>query len=485
MKNIFKNTLGTLAIALTLFSCQQKTVAPPTAVGPVPDERQLAWHDMEMNAFIHFTINSFTDKEWGYGDESPELFNPSEFNAEQWVSTLKDAGFKGVILTCKHHDGFCLWPTAYTDHNISKSPFMDGKGDIVKAVSDACHKFGLKFGIYMSPWDRNRADYGQPPYVEYYRNQLKELFTNYGPVFEMWFDGANGGDGYYGGANEMRKIDRRTYYDWPTTLKMVHEIQPEVLFFSDGGPDLRWVGNEQGHVNTTNWNTITTDTLYAGKFGIEDLLGTGSPEGKEWCPAEVNTSIRPGWFYHKSEDEKVKTPEELFTIYMQSVGRGSTLLLNIPPDQRGLFHENDVASLQGFHKLLQERFGNNLAKGAQAVASETRGEAAEYAAANVLDGDAETYWATNDSTTAASIEMELPEAKEINYVQIDEYIKLGQRVKAFNVEVLVDDAWVKVAEETTIGYKRILAIDPVTTSKVKINIEDAKACPVISNVSLY
>jgi len=438
-----------------------------------------------MNAFIHFTINTFTDKEWGYGDESPELFNPTNFDAEQWVSVLKEAGFKGVILTCKHHDGFCLWPTAYTDHNISNSPFLDGKGDIVKAVSDACHKFGLKFGIYMSPWDRNRADYGEPSYVEYYRNQLKELFTNYGPVFEMWFDGANGGDGYYGGANEMRKIDRQTYYDWPTTLKMVHEIQPQVLFFSDGGPDLRWVGNEQGHVNTTNWNTITTDTLYAGKSGIEDLLGTGSPDGKEWCPAEVNTSIRPGWFYHTSEDDKVKSPEVLFKLYMESVGRGSTLLLNIPPDRRGLFHENDVASLQGFHKLLQERFGNNLAKGAQAVASETRGEATEYAAANVLDGDVETYWATNDSTKAASIEVELPEAKEINYVQIDEYIKLGQRIKAFNVEVLVDDAWVKVAEETTIGYKRILAIDPVTTSKVKINIEDAKACPLISNVSLY
>jgi alpha-L-fucosidase len=485
MKNKIFNSITYLTIVLALLSCRQKTVAPPTAVGPVPDERQMAWHNMELNAFIHFTINTYTDKEWGYGNESPELFNPTDFDAEQWVSVLKDAGFKGVILTCKHHDGFCLWPSAYTDHDIAQSPFMDGKGDIVKAVSDACHKFGLKFGIYMSPWDRNRADYGKPSYITYYRNQLKELFTNYGPVFEMWFDGANGGDGYYGGADEKREIDRKTYYDWPTTLNMVHKIQPEVLFFSDGGPDLRWVGNEEGHVNTTNWNTITTDTLYAGKAGISDLLGTGSGDGKEWVPAEVDISIRPGWFYHESENDKVKTPEELFRIYMTSVGRGSTLLLNVPPDKRGQFHRNDVESLMGFHRLLQERFGNNLAKGATITASETRGNAAEYAASNVADDNAETYWATNDSTTTASIEVELTGPKEINYVQIGEYIRLGQRVKKFNIEAEVDGAWKELATGTTIGYKRILAIDPVTTSKVRINIEAAKACPVISTVSLY
>ncbi|PTN03804.1 alpha-L-fucosidase [Mangrovibacterium marinum] len=485
MNTTFKNSISILALAFALLSCQHKTVAPPTAVGPVPDERQLAWHEMELNAFIHFTINTYTGKEWGYGNESPALLHPTEFDAEQWVSTLKDTGFKGVILTCKHHDGFCLWPSEYTDHDIAQSPFQDGKGDIVKAVSDACHKFGLKFGVYMSPWDRNRADYGQPSYVEYYRNQLKELFTNYGPVFEMWFDGANGGDGYYGGANEMRKIDRKSYYDWPATLEMVHKIQPEVLFFSDGGPDLRWVGNEEGRVNPTNWNTITADTLYAGKAGISGLLETGAENGADWVPAEVDISIRPGWFYHQEEDSKVKTPEELFNIYMSSVGRGSTLLLNIPPDQRGLFHENDIASLQGFRKLLDERFGNNLAKNGQATATETRGNAPQYAASNVLDEDADSYWATNDSTTTASLEIELPEAKEIKYIQLSEYIKLGQRVKAFNVEILQDNAWVKVAEETTIGYKRILTIDPVVSTKVRINIEAAKACPLISNVSLY
>ncbi|WP_163717825.1 alpha-L-fucosidase [Mangrovibacterium lignilyticum] len=484
MKKIIRYSFSILLVALAISSCQTKVPAP-AAIGPVPDARQMAWHEMEMNAFIHFTINTYTDKEWGFGDESPALFNPTNFDAEQWVSVLKDAGFKGVILTCKHHDGFCLWPSEYTDHDIAESPFEDGKGDIVKAVSDACHKFGLKFGVYMSPWDRNRADYGEASYVEYYRNQLKELFNNYGPVFEMWFDGANGGDGYYGGANEMRKIERQTYYDWPTTLKMVHEIQPEVLFFSDGGPDLRWVGNEQGHVNATNWNTITTDTLYAGKSGIEDLLGTGSIDGKEWCPAEVNTSIRPGWFYHQSEDDKVKSPEVLFKLYMESVGRGSTMLLNIPPDRRGLFHENDVASLQGFHKLIEERFGNDLAKGASATASETRGDAAEYAAANLVDGNKNTYWATNDATTAASLEIDLGDAKEIHFVQLEEYIQLGQRVKTFKVEAFENGQWKEIANGTTIGYRRILQVDPITTSKVKITIEDSKACPVVSTVSLF
>ena len=485
MKKTIQYSLSIFLLALTFSSCRTSKVPPPAAVGPIPDSRQLAWHEMEMNAFIHFTINTFTDKEWGYGDESPKLFTPTDVDAEQWVSVLKDAGFKGVILTCKHHDGFCLWPSQYTDHDIAQSSFMDGKGDIVKMVSDACHKFGMKFGIYMSPWDRNRTDYGQPSYIEYYRNQLKELFTNYGPVFEMWFDGANGGDGYYGGAKEKRKIDRRTYYNWPATLKTVHRIQPQVLFFSDAGPDLRWVGNEEGHVNSTNWNTITADTLYAGKAGISDLLGTGSENGKEWVPAEVDISIRPGWFYHDSENDKVKTPEELFNIYMNSVGRGSTMLLNVPPDKQGKFHKNDIESLQGFHQLLKERFRNDLAKNANVIASETRGNTADYAAGNVVDGNKDTYWASNDSTTTASLEIDFTNPKEIHYIQLNEYIQLGQRVKVFKIEAFADNEWKKIATGTTIGYKRILQIDPINALKVKVTIEDAKACPVISNISIF
>jgi alpha-L-fucosidase len=445
----------------------------------------MAWHEMETNAFIHFTVNTFTDKEWGFGDESPDLFKPDNVNADQWVSILKKTGFKGVILTCKHHDGFCLWPTQYTDHSVKDSPFQGGEGDVVKAVSDACKKYGLKFGVYLSPWDRNRADYGQPSYIEYYRDQLKELFTNYGPVFEMWFDGANGGDGYYGGAREKRQIDRQTYYDWPATLDLVRGMQPQVLFFSDAGPDLRWCGNERGVMGETNWNSISVDTLYAGKSGISDLLNTGSENGNKWVPGEVDTSIRPGWFYHASEDSLVKTPEQLFDIYLSSVGHGSTLLLNIPPDRRGQFHENDVRALKGFKAMLDSVFTTDLALDANVKASEVRGKSPDFVAKLVADGDKETYWTTNDGTLTASIELDLGGAKTIRYVQLQEYIKLGQRIRAFTVEAWQDDAWKKVAAGTTIGYKRILKVDPFSTDKIKITITDSKACPVISSVSLF
>lgn len=466
-------------------SCTEKEVPPPQAIMPVPSEAQLAWHNMEMNAFIHFTTNTFTGKEWGYGDESPEVFNPTQLDADQWVTTLKDAGFKGVILTCKHHDGFCLWPSQYTEHSVKNSLYKNGEGDVVKEVSEACKRHGLKFGVYLSPWDRNHAEYGKSAYIEYYRNQLKELFTNYGPVFEMWFDGANGGDGYYGGANETRKIDGSTYYNWPTTLDMVREMEPSVIFFSDAGPGVRWVGNERGVAGETNWNTITPDTLYAGKAGITGLLNTGSEDGTTWIPAEVDVSIRPGWFYHAEEDSLVKSPEKLFDIYLTSVGRGSTLLLNVPPDQRGLIHENDVKALKEWRAMLDTEFKTNLAANAKAEAGSHRGDVDTYAANMVTDGDAETYWATDDNVTTGNIEIDLGGMQTVKYVLLQEYIQLGQRVKTFNVEVSQNDSWEKVADATTIGYKRILKIDPVETDKIRINITDAKACPVISNVEVY
>lgn len=482
-----KHHLTPLCIFLLYFcfSCAKKEVSPPQAVMPVPTEAQLAWHAMELNAFIHFTTNTFTGKEWGYGDESPEVFNPTQLDADQWVTALKEAGFQGVILTCKHHDGFCLWPSQYTEHSVKNSLYKNGEGDVVKEVSEACKRHGLKFGVYLSPWDRNHAEYGGPAYIEYYRNQLRELFTNYGPVFEMWFDGANGGDGYYGGANETRRIDGSTYYDWPTTLNMVREIEPEVIFFSDAGPGVRWVGNERGVAGETNWNTITPDTLYAGKGGIQELLNTGAEDGTHWIPAEVDVSIRPGWFYHAEEDSLVKSPEQLFDIYLTSVGRGSTLLLNVPPDQRGLIHENDIQSLQGWRTLLDNAFKTNLAANAKAEASSHRGSADAYAVQMVTDGDAATYWATDDEVTTGSIEIDLGEMQMVKYILIQEYIQLGQRVKEFNVEVEQDDVWEKVADATTIGYKRILKIDPVQTSKVRINITASKACPVVSNVEVY
>ena len=474
-----------LFCGIILASCATKNIEPPVPVMPIPTAKQLAWHEMEQYAFVHFTTNTFTGKEWGFGDETPEVFNPGKVDVNQWVTTLKAAGMKGLILTCKHHDGFCLWPSQFTEHSVKNSKWKDGKGDLVREVADACHQNGLKFGIYLSPWDRNHPQYGSPQYIEYYRNQLRELFTAYGPVFEMWFDGANGGDGYYGGARETRKIDGRNYYDWPKTLEIVREIEPEIVFFSDAGPDIRWVGNERGTAGETNWNTINADTLYAGKSGISNLLNSGEEHGKMWIPAEVDVSIRPGWFYHAEEDSLVKTPEKLFEIYLTSVGRGSNLLLNIPPDRRGLIHENDAKALEGWKNLLDQRFKTNLALHVKASANNVRGKSEQYGAATLLDGNKETYWATDDNITKAEIEIDLKEPKTINFITLQEYIKLGQRVKNFTVEVWKNDKWEQVTEATTIGYKRIVAIEPIETSKLKINITASKACPVISNIEVY
>lgn len=470
---------------LVLAGCSRNEVSAPSPVSPVPSVAQMEWHEMETNAFIHFTTNTFTDLEWGNGDESPSIFNPTAIDVNQWITTLKDAGFKGVILTCKHHDGFCLWPSKFTDHSVEKSPYKKGEGDIVKEVSDACKAHGLKFGVYLSPWDRNHAEYGRAPYINYYRNQLKEIFTSYGPVFEMWFDGANGGTGYYGGANEKRSINGAQYYDWPTTLDIVRALEPNVIFFSDAGPGVRWVGNERGVAGETNWNNITPDTLYAGKGGIEKLLNTGHENGTHWIPAETDVSIRPGWFYHAREDSLVKSPEKLLDIYLTSVGRGSTLLLNVPPDRRGLIHENDVAALKGWRKLLDEEFKTNVAANAETKASNVRGASDQYQSKNVTDGKKVTYWATDDEVKNASIELRWNEAKSIKYVLVQEYIQLGQRVKSFTIEALQNNEWEKIAEGTTIGYKRILKFQPVKTTSVRITISNSKACPVISNIEVY
>ena len=473
-----------LNLLFVFYSCKEE-VNPPQPVLPVPTDRQLAWHEMEQYAFIHFTTNTFTDKEWGFGDEKESVFNPTAMDVTQWTKTIKAAGLKGLVLTCKHHDGFCLWPSQYTEHSVKNSPYKGGKGNVVDEVEKACRVNGLKFGVYLSPWDRNRADYGSPSYVEYYRNQLKELFAAHSPVFEMWFDGANGGDGFYGGANEKRKIDGKTYYDWPTTLNLVRGMEPNVIFFSDAGPDIRWCGNERGFVNETNWNTITADSLYAGKSGIENLLNTGTENGTSWIPAEVDVSIRPGWFYHAKEDTLVKTPEQLFDIYLSSVGRGANLILNIPPDRRGLINEIDAASLLEWKRLIDKRFKTNLALNKPVKASSVRGNSSVYEATTVTDGNKETYWASNDQERTGNLEIDLGEKKLVSYVLIQEYIKLGQRIKSFSIEIEKDGNWLEVAKGTTIGYKRILRILPVETQKVRINFTDSKACPVISNVEVY
>jgi alpha-L-fucosidase len=352
----------TFVAALWIHAGRAPAAEPPAPFGPVPSERQLAWHRMEFYGFLHFTVNTFTDKEWGYGDEAESVFNPTDFDADQIVTTAKDAGMRGLVLTCKHHDGFCLWPSKYTEHSVKNSPWRGGRGDVVKEISEACRRHGLKFGVYLSPWDRNHKDYGRAEYVEYYRNQLRELLTSYGDVFVVWFDGANGGDGFYGGARETRRIDNSTYYDWPNTWKIVRAMMPGAVMFSDAGPDIRWVGNERGFAGDPCWTTLdmTRPMRYPG--GSSEGLNSGERPGTAWLPAECDVSIRPGWFYHAAEDAKVKTPAQLLDIYYKSVGRGACLNLNLPPDRRGRINERDVESLKSFRRILDATFATNLAR---------------------------------------------------------------------------------------------------------------------------
>jgi alpha-L-fucosidase len=350
------------------------TAVPPIApapFGPVPSARQLRWHDLEYYGFLHFTVNTFTDKEWGYGDEAESVFDPERFDADQMAVTAAQAGMKGLILTCKHHDGFCLWPSKYTEHSVKKSPWKQGRGDAVREVAEACAAHGLRFGVYLSPWDRNRNDYGKPTYVEYFRNQLRELLTGYGPLFEVWFDGANGGDGFYGGAREERRIDHTTYYGWQETWKLVRELQPDACIWSDAGPDVRWVGNETGQAGETCWATLNSDEVVPGKSDPV-RLNRGDLAGRQWVPAECDVSIRPGWFHHAAEDGKVKTPRELLDLYFASVGRGASLLLNVPPDRHGRLCDQDVSSLREFRQVRDVIFAHDLARDGSAAGSSTR-----------------------------------------------------------------------------------------------------------------
>ncbi len=468
------------AVMLALASCT--TVRPPEPYGPLPSERQLAWHEMEYYMFVHFTVNTFTDKEWGYGDEPESVFNPTELDCRQWAKTASDAGMKGIIITAKHHDGFCLWPSAYTEHSVKNSPWRDGKGDVVMELRKACDEYGLKMGVYLSPWDRNSAVYSTPEYLVYYRNQLKELLTKYGDIFEVWFDGANGGDGYYGGAREVRRIDNKTYYDWPNTHKIVRELQPAAVMFSDAGPDIRWVGNESGMGSITNWCLLNKDEMYPGG-DFASILGEGHDDGNYWVPAEVDVSIRRGWFYHQSQDSLVRSPENLMELYYSSVGRNSNLLLNIPPDRRGLLHENDVKSLMSFRELREKEFANELAQGKKASSDVSRGKG--YRASNVNDGNPETYWATPDDKTTGSITIDLDQETEVNRLLVEEYIKLGQRVQEFEAEALVDGNWKTLIDGTTIGHKIIRKFPVVKTSKIRFTVSKSKACPLISNIELF
>ncbi len=457
---------------------------PPAPYGPVPSARQLAWHERELYGFLHFSVNTFTDREWGYGDESPALFKPTAFDADQIVTVAKAAGMKALILTAKHHDGFCLWPSKLTAHSVANSAWREGRGDVVREVSDACRRHGLGFGVYLSPWDRHHAEYGRPAYLEYFRGQLRELLTRYGPLFEVWFDGANGGDGYYGGARETRRIDRRSYYDWETTWGLVRELAPLAALFSDAGPDVRWVGNEKGVAGDPAWATLNRDDFAPGEADAA-RLNRGDRPGTHWLPAECDVSIRPGWFYHAAEDEQVKSPEHVLELYYQSVGRGASFLLNVPPDRRGRIHASDERSLRAFGRLLESTFALDLAGAARASASNVRGGDSRFAAANVRDADRESYWTTDDAVTAPELVLDLGRRVTFDVVSLREYLPLGQRVESWALDAWDDGGFREFAAGTSIGSRRLWRGDALTTSRVRLRITRAPVAPAISELSLH
>ena len=477
--------LLSIPVVACCLSCTSGKVLPPEPILPVPEPKQVEWQQMETYAFIHFGLNTFNDREWGYGDTDPKTFNPTNLDCEQWVQTLVKAGMKGVILTAKHHDGFCLWPFEGTDYSVKNSPWKNGQGNVVKELSEACKKYGLKFAVYLSPWDRHQANYGTPEYLPYFYAQLHDLLTNYGPVFEVWFDGANGGDGWYGGAKDIRTIDRKNYYNYPRIYEMLDSIQPQAIIFSDGGPGCRWVGNEKGFAGATNWSFLRKGEVHPG-YDKSYELQYGHPDGNQWVPAECDVSIRPGWFYHPEEDDRVKSPDQLVDLYYRSVGHNATLLLNFPVDRRGLIHPVDSANAVRFHEMIQRQLKTNLVAGMTPKVSNERG--GDFVASALTDDNFDTYWATEDGVTTADIEFSFDTPTRMNRMMLQEYIPLGQRVKAFVVEYLDKDTWlpVKLNEETTtIGYKRLLRFETVETKGMRIRITDARGPLCLSNVGVY
>ena len=418
-----------------------------------------------MYAFIHYSLNTYTDQEWGYGNEDPKLFNPSDLDCRQWVRVCKQAGMKGIIFTAKHHCGFCMWPSKYTEYSVKNSPWKDGQGDVVRELADACREEGLAYAVYLSPWDRNHPEYGRPEYVTYFRNQLRELLTEYGDMFEVWFDGANGGNGWYGGANERRQIDKG-YYGWPETFRMIRELQPNCLIWSDAGGDrgdLRWVGTEAGFIGETNWSLVPRE----GRLNYE-LLHYGAEDGELWVAGETNTSIRPGWFYHTPEDQQVKSLSKLMDTYYKSVGRNSCLLLNFPIMPNGRIHPTDSLRGVAFGKMVQEVFKTDLAQKSKIKVEKN-----------------------NNQCLMVNVQWKKPTT--FNRFVAEEDIRYGQRVKKFSLEVEVDGKWQPLKDMlvekgdglTTIGHRRIICFPTVTTKRLRFTILDSKCEPIIKRTSVY
>lgn len=453
----------------------------------VPSERQLRWQQLELTGFIHFGVNTFTNREWGDGKEDPAIFNPAELDARQWARTCKEAGIRQIILTAKHHDGFCLWPSKYTEHSVKNSPWKNGKGDVVKETAEACKEYGLGFGIYLSPWDRNSAYFGDSArYNDYFISQLTELLTNYGRIDEVWFDGANGE-----GPNGKKQV-----YDFNRWYSLIRKLQPGAMI-AVMGPDVRWVGTESGFGRETEWSVVPANQLVPDKVAaasqqqagfapmnlMDKDLGSRPKISKAtslvWYPAEIDVSVRPGWFNHPAEDNKVKSPERLLDIYYSSVGRNGVLLLNIPPGTNGLIHENDRNNLKEWKRLIDETFSRNILKGAKISGSNGKNDDA------LLDGKQTTYWTTKGTDTAASVEFDLKEPQTFDVLSLQENIRAGQCIEQFIVEYKDGEEWKKIAEGTTVGYKRLLRFQPVTASKIRLKISASRLNPMLTEIGLY
>ena len=463
MKNIF---------TLLLFYSLSPLLFGQKTGEPAPSARQLQWHELEFYLFAHFGPNTFTDLEWGKGNEQEEVFNPTQLDCRQWCRIARASGAKGIIITAKHHDGFCLWPSAYSTHTVAQSKWKEGKGDVLKDLSDACKEYNLKLGIYLSPWDRNHPKYGTADYNEVFVNMMKEVVTRYGPLFEFWWDGANGE-----GPNGKKQV-----YDWHSFEQTMRTIAPNTPVFSDIGPDIRWVGNEKGIAGSTNWNMLDTAGFNRGEGAPPtDTLTTGNYNGKNWIPAECDVSIRPGWFYHTNEDDKVKSPQQLFDLYLKSAGRGAALLLNVPPDRRGLINEKDSAALIGFKKLRDESFAVNLAATAR---KETYYDNVLFKKQFFADGDATTF-ERNINYQKTSYWLRFDKGQRLNCVVLREAIQFGQHTSGFKIELLDGARVLETITGTTIGRKRILTFPSVKASAVRFIITAAKGTPVISEVEVY
>ena len=488
-----------ISSAQSQFSLQSQTLTnsdnEPGPVFPLPTERQLKWNETEFYAFFHYGMNTYTNLEWGNGDEAESIFAPTAApNPEQWLKAVQAAGMKGGIAVVKHHDGFCLWPTSSTTHSVVKAGNAFGREtNIPRDFAAAAQKLGLKYGFYVSPWDRNSALYGTDKYVkDVFLRQCAELATYGTDQFEMWFDGANGGDGYYGGRKTTISVDRETYYDIPNLRDSIHKVCPNIILWGVGG-EARWIGNEAGWAGETNW--ATENLGYApernGMYGTED--------GWIWFPGESDAKMTgQGWFWHSNESPL--SAERLFQMYLETVGRNATLILNCPPNKAGVLPEADVRVLKQLGTMLKNRLGNDLAKNAHIEVSNTRtaGAHRNYETANLTDGDAKTYWATNDGVNNATITLTWDTPQTVRYVMLQEYIRLGQRIKSFKIETSTDGTTWKAAAPgvttTTVGYKRIIPLNGSTANSygngtsvkaVRITLTDAKSCPTLSTLSVF